>query len=86
MIRRGEAPCSAILIHKADFGGIFGENAAVNVPNNNTFAGGFYFLVLGNCLHLFLCDILERTMTIATHLSKGKHFVVGIDGHGNGKQ
>ena len=49
-------------------------------------AGGFYLSVLGNCLHLFFCHILKGTMTIATHLSKGKHFVVGIDGHGNGKQ
>ena len=85
MIRRGEAPCSAILIHKADFCGIFGENAAVDVPDNNAFAGGFYLPVGGNCLHLFFCHILERTVTIAAHLSKGKHFVVGIEGHGNGK-
>ena len=76
-----KAPFGTVFIHEADFGGDFCEDSAVHAADICALTRGFYLRMGGNGLGLFLGNFLESTMTVATDLTEGVHFIAGIHGH-----
>ena len=81
-----KAPFGTVFIHEADFGGDLRKHPAVHDADICAQTHGFYLRMGGNGLCLFFGYFLESTMTVATNLTEGVHFIAGIDGHRHREQ